>query len=322
MRCFKLCKKGSTQLKVNGKPKETGNNVNPRYSLLPEHELHNSHEIMQINDISLHNSSGVVFIPRVIGTKIPRKNNILEYSIFMISHFKPFSARTSILESASFIDEYRSYTFHQHALKIMANWEEIHECEDAREAERLKKRDKTTRESRMLLKSVSELLNDEDYAEMSGVDQFKSMKDVKLQQVIERLKASGWLDDNVDNNGYSDLYITNTVRRMYTHISVMNIKMLQVKQWQKDIKSMERMLISSRQNALNVTSQVQIIPTIKQTDMCNWLKIIQDDTFDVIPSTVSLASSKENPSLCDPLVVLHAVAKHSSLNEMQLLHLV
>ena len=57
----------------------------------------------------------------------------------MVSHFKPFGIESPLLEGwKTFQEEFENFPFTDRALHVMKNWDAIHECEDARDSERLK----------------------------------------------------------------------------------------------------------------------------------------------------------------------------------------
>ena len=106
-------------------------------------------KLMQVADISLQSPNGITLIPRVIGIQIPRRHNKSDYSVFMLAHFKPFSLLTPLLLKESLMSVYNHFSFDSDSIKLMNNWEAIYECEDARDADRVKKREKMLRETKV-----------------------------------------------------------------------------------------------------------------------------------------------------------------------------
>ena len=52
-------------------------------------------------------------------------------------------------------DCFANYSFDQRALGVMHNWEDLHECADERDAERIRRQANRVKESCLLTKSVA-----------------------------------------------------------------------------------------------------------------------------------------------------------------------
>ena len=58
----------------------------------------------------------------------------------MVAHFKPFSLTNALLKpTETFKDFFQSYYFNNFSKQVMLSWEAIHEYQDARDAEHIKK---------------------------------------------------------------------------------------------------------------------------------------------------------------------------------------
>lgn len=78
-------------------------------------------------------------MPRVIAHKILHLDDPC-YETFMLMHFKPFNLDRLLLTSLiSVHDKFITYDFSPCARTCMSNWEALHECEDKRDTERMKK---------------------------------------------------------------------------------------------------------------------------------------------------------------------------------------
>jgi len=155
-RCFKKAKKRS------GRTSESS--TSSRFRLLFPHPDSDTHELLQIID-PRHKHPSPEHIPRIIGAKIPRKHqNDDVYAFFMLCHFVPFSAKSPLdlgggiwecYERAMTENNSRVYPrFSARAKEIMRNWDEIHECEDVRDADRLRKRQSTNKKMQRYSKDV------------------------------------------------------------------------------------------------------------------------------------------------------------------------
>jgi hypothetical protein len=85
-----------------------------------------------------------------------------------LAHFKPFSLNNRLINGCDWKAEYESYKFQMAHTQIMKNWNAIHECEDERDADRLRKRDKATAESKTMTAAVlkSDIGEDNNFNDM------------------------------------------------------------------------------------------------------------------------------------------------------------
>ena len=79
-------------------------------------------------------------VPRVVGCSILQKSSKIAYAEFMLAHFKPFSYVNPLINDCETMEEtYQKYCFDSFSCEIMANWEAVHECADAQDAEHINK---------------------------------------------------------------------------------------------------------------------------------------------------------------------------------------
>jgi hypothetical protein len=100
-------------------------------------------------------------------------------------------------EHTSFDSCLKNHVFNQCHTKIINNWNAIHECEDERDADRLKKKDEESKESRLMTAAISL-----DIPEIDGDDDRHtsgSMKDFHNQQFLYILQQSKWLHQEKTN---------------------------------------------------------------------------------------------------------------------------
>ena len=139
-RCFRKVKKHT---------KTSENTSILRYGLLTSHLDWETHELVQVID-PRHKRPHPECILRIVGTKIPRlHDNDDTYASFMLCHFIPFSAHNPLDLTGGIWESYQRAMgqnnttdqpqFSTRAKEIMQNWDEIHECEDVRDADRLRK---------------------------------------------------------------------------------------------------------------------------------------------------------------------------------------
>jgi hypothetical protein len=87
---------------------------------------------------------------------IPHASDQKKWALFALSHFKPFGFGVPLLhEDEDVLVAYENYAFLPRSHEIMGNWESVHECEDARNAERLRKHAQMSTESKALTSSLA-----------------------------------------------------------------------------------------------------------------------------------------------------------------------
>ncbi|KAK6997321.1 hypothetical protein R3P38DRAFT_2563635, partial [Favolaschia claudopus] len=132
-------------------------------------------------------------VPQVIGSSIPRKSSPL-YPVFALAHFKPFSMTYPLVANGETFEEtFSKFEFSTFNSSILENWEALHECEDERDAERLKKQLTAQKAAKALTKSMnvtdgSDLLEIDETA--AGTD---GGQDPKVQSLLRSLVDSEWL---------------------------------------------------------------------------------------------------------------------------------
>jgi hypothetical protein len=110
----------------------------PRYELQYPHPQCQTHVLVE-HTTKIGRDNTNLGIPRVIGTSIPWHDSP-QYNLFMLAHFKPFSKESPLWNKEIGVNEtFKCFHFSTTAQQIMHNWEAIHECEDERDAERLRK---------------------------------------------------------------------------------------------------------------------------------------------------------------------------------------
>jgi hypothetical protein len=94
----------------------------------------------------------------------------------------------------TFEDLFHSFKFDSRSIEIMHNWEAINECEDERDAERIRKRSETTKQLLQVHKDdLSGLDLDSDLPLLSTEKQV-SKREIYFQEQLSLLKESHWLD--------------------------------------------------------------------------------------------------------------------------------
>lgn len=208
------------------------------HKLQPPHALHSTHRLVQHTDENVINPSKVL-IPRIIGCAIPRSTSYNEYCIFMLSHFKPWSISKPIISNDSnFVNTFESYSFSQRAMDIMKNWDAIHECEDACDAEHLRKRGTATRESQTLTQSLKGIFPDDDDDDDDSISinintSNMAKKEFDAMQFVLKLKQSEWFSKP------SNMYLSQSIQSLLPDPSPRLLK-----EWKVHITNQERLIIA------------------------------------------------------------------------------
>jgi hypothetical protein len=133
----------------------------------------------------------------------------------------------------------------------------MHECEDARDADRLRKRSAATAKGRALTKSLMKNItsgdDEDDNVEIPSSTTKASMREIQVQQSKFLLQAAGWLhplsgsvEDELQKKGPT----LSTPSDCEPHLpSEINMGLL--KEWRKDIQLQEKSVSQSRRNALD-----------------------------------------------------------------------
>src|SRR6266478_485128 len=154
-----------------------------RFFFLYQHKEHHSHMLLEtIRETKLHPKHEVV--PRVVGTSIPRHHSDPEsYFLFMLAHFSPFSADHDIIfEGGNLEAIFDTKSFSLLSKNVMWNWEAVHECEDAREKERIFKQGSSQKKSSQSRKEQGDGLPNE---YLQDPDSF--------EVVLSDISSLGWI---------------------------------------------------------------------------------------------------------------------------------
>ncbi|KAJ3559531.1 hypothetical protein NP233_g11239 [Leucocoprinus birnbaumii] len=177
----------------------------PCYMLHSPHPLKSSHVIVQHAPDDLLDGNWCR-IPRVSGMTVPRQSNQREWALFALAHFRPFNDVHRLIEGAltneAVINAFTEFTFQDQHQQILQNWEDVHECEDEREAERLKKQSQQLSEASKHGGSGNEIdINagdaiddDDDTEEVLSDHCIKSLTDSE-HSTLATLYSSGWISE-------------------------------------------------------------------------------------------------------------------------------
>ena len=204
-----------------------------RHTLMPEHKLADSHQLVQFwNEEQGHKE--VEYVPSVVGCSIPRPNAGLSYQIFVLAHFKPFGFLCPLVpKNESFDTVFQNYTLSDAAKTVIRNLDATNECEDARDAERMRKTAQMTKESRALTNSL--FMHDSCIPVVdSDVENQSSAKaDFAVNQHLLLLQQSNWFKSPVNQSSQPSF-----------HLPTMTDILL--KQWKISLKNQESASMQKR----------------------------------------------------------------------------
>jgi len=175
----------------------------PHYELLPPHLLCETHQIILHTDPDLYVPCCEI-VPRVVGYTIPRKTAVEIYSKFVLSHFKPFSHSVPLLGVGETYNEMlETYASSERSISVMENWDAIHECEDERDAERLRKRSAATKAAAAMTSSIIKSLNtsEEGVVDDSSLYVNMSSSEIKFHTCILEFEQTGWFHSASQSHG-------------------------------------------------------------------------------------------------------------------------
>ena len=123
----------------------------------------------------------------------------------------------------------------------MQNWEDIHECEDEHDKERLRKRASITVESLAMTNTVNQTFSDveTDDIDISFNPTKIARKDILVLQTIHVLEQSQWL---TSSNSCKEIMTIHSK----TH-SIPTPSTQQLKEWMNSVKEQEIIIARSRQ---------------------------------------------------------------------------
>ncbi|KAG1733088.1 hypothetical protein EDD22DRAFT_960256 [Suillus occidentalis] len=263
-------------LQTKARSKDVKNTFETHLGVLHQHALQDLHPLSQTHELLEHTNDARgeglhEYVPRVVGMSIPHSTDANKWKLFTLAHFKPFSCTVPLIPLHSSVDaEYASFQFSTRGLAIMKHWESVHECEDERDAERLRRRAQLT--SANSDASHSKAVFDDDI-DVVPVDPFckSALEEFKMNQFILLLKQSQWLADGQgiyappDEHDLSAGIDANAVSNDQADDPLAECTPQQLKSWLLEIRDQENTIAESRCNALNPGSQTEGVRIVEET---------------------------------------------------------
>jgi hypothetical protein len=290
----------------------TRQNADPRFDLSPPHPQASTHCLRQFQDPDLPwHMWGTP--PRVVGMKIPRPQD-RSHPIFMLAHFKPFSLSNPLIEpGVSFSTLFKSYQFAALARRIMKNWEDIHECEDERDADRLRRKQREGKVNEEMKKRVDNITQEEDGGPVIPTDLPAPSKESnrRMLESVSLLKGGGWLNIvhhcTSNSSEYSTLSIPQSIPDM-----------ARIKLWREELRKQEKAIKTARMNAGNVLSQTDYDSESNSTPSTlsaeEYAELAERFKLKGPPSTLSFS---QNDDLMTSRALMLDIGAKAGLNDRQ-----
>ena len=125
--------------------------------------LHDDHPLSETHHLVEHTNEErgechSHLVPRVVGSYIPREKTGRRWQLFVLAHFMPFSHTDPFITGVDTLEQvFKKFELSAHGLFVTNNWEAVHECQDERDSECLRKRAALTAESLAMTKALGEI---------------------------------------------------------------------------------------------------------------------------------------------------------------------
>jgi hypothetical protein len=216
-------------------------------------------------------------------------------NIIALAHFKPFSVNQLLLaEGESFDEVFAQFEFSMFNTRILENWEALHECEDERDAERMKKQLSAQKAAKALTHSMKTI----DSTDLLEIDETSSAGntgqtvDPKVQSLLQSLVVSEWLHPKSDQD----------IARI--QVTTQSFSSSMIKDLKKQLKESGKSFLRSQRTAANVSENML------SDAFCFQLNNDGEAKTESLHDTESLTSTT-------PEAVLTQVSTEWKLNEKQ-----
>ena len=183
----------------------------------------------------------------------------------------------------------------------MKNWEAIYECEDERDADRLRKRAALAKESQALTQSM--VFDDDEIIDVSS-EIMTAKKDFEVNSVLLKLLESNWLKKMQE---HSSPIQTEYIRTL--EIPDLTKTLLQT--WKTEMKSQENFIFACRRNAQDQSNQIGAQETPADTEIgSDFTPTLNASTS--VKETETMASNDISPETREEL--LNRIIEEETLN--------
>ena len=254
VRCVRLEKISTTKTK---------NTAISRLGVLTRHELKQGHPSAETHRLVEHTNKlrgegSDSLVPRTVGMSIPRKSD-KGYRMFALVHFIPFDVDSPLLKPGQTADDvFESPNFTGRHLQILGNWEAIHECQDERDAERMRKRAEKSRESRAMTRALHGSIEAERETEINldGVKRSRA-RDVRGEVLLDLMQQCNWIRTNGQSHDQGETRDASATD-VFAYPEPTSSRL---KEWMTSIKQQETAMMARRRNASDVNEQIDVRET-------------------------------------------------------------
>ena len=253
-RCIRLEHQSRSQKNKN--THETRLGVLQRHKIKSPHPLSKTHVLVEHWNESRAEGHKEL-IPRVLGMSIPRKTSP-EWIPFVLAHFKPFSITVHLLnENETWAHAYSNHQFQSHHDFIMKNWDAIHECEDERDAERIKRQSAATQTSKAMTAALYQMDDGSDNEINLTPSRRQIERDFQIHQFVLNLQQANWFkapDIKLPNfNNQLSSHAVQASHFLYSGAKAQNILRSDLERWKNEIKNQEIIIAAKRRNIASPT---------------------------------------------------------------------
>jgi hypothetical protein len=246
-----IMKNEKSELNENSSSYQHRSTYRRRYSLQHPHSQAETHVIVEKTMTTNYLTLPSWRVPRVIGLSIPRPSSH-EYHLFVLAHLKPFSITQPLITNTKSPKEtFESTLFSDQSLQIMKNWEAVHECEDERDAERIRKRQAQTRVRSDLLQKMTTVHEDgPDLTDLISKKESRSyLQKTKVELMLKDLDCASFFERVQTTQQLP--YPANASSNIFPPLTTE-----QFKRWNREAETLSESCKLSRLNALNPSNSL------------------------------------------------------------------
>jgi hypothetical protein len=292
----------------------TKNTADTHLGVLTRHELKRGHPSAETHQLIEHTNElrgeGMnLLVPWVMGMSIPRESD-KGYRMFTLAHFIPFDIDSPLLKPGQTVDDvFESVRFADRHLQILSNWEAIHECQDERDADRMRKRAEKSRESRAMTKALHGSVEAEQEIDVDmAITKQRKARDTQAELLVDLMRQCKWISSGQPGRQVETYNTSSTDGFDYPAPTPS-----QLKGWALSIKQQENATMARRRNASNVSEQAEV----RESETLTPHPLPRSPlVFDKkpVPATEALNRSTEPSSVAE---TVRSVADKFGLNEKQ-----
>jgi len=292
-------------------------NPDPRLGTFKRHLLKDEHPLSETHVLVEHTNDergdgNSPMIPRIMGSHIPREKSGCRWELFALAHFKPFGPSVPLVNPGMTVEQtYKNFKFSPRSRFVMNNWEAVHECQDERDAERLRKRAALTSQSMAMTHAINNTMNpaDPDEVDVSPTISRSTEAEFKIMQTIRTLEQSQWLSPQPKNIG-----ISNDPARLSAKIShkFPEPTARKLKEWMQDMKRQESLIAHARRNT---QESPHVSTEAAKTEQGSVVQHKHDTNLDCPPTDSMVVDSLDDR--LSPEDVIDNVGNDFCLNENQ-----